>query len=64
MLYCRKHDLAFCSFHKNECLDNCKLEEEARAEFCVICSGLLMRKSENKITNDQIKIPNKSRNSL
>jgi hypothetical protein len=46
MLYCRKHDLAFCSTHENECFDNCKLEEESKAEFCAVCSGILKKKED------------------
>jgi hypothetical protein len=64
MLYCRMHDLAFCSAHKDECFNNCKLKNEPKAKFCAICSGLLKRKSENKITNDQIKRTNQPRDSF
>lgn len=45
MLYCRYHDLAFCSAHLGQCLrPDCRLVDDPRSQFCSICSGILAPK--------------------
>lgn len=41
MKYCRKHDLAFCEKHLDQCGERCTLADDPRAVFCAVCSGLL-----------------------
>jgi hypothetical protein len=50
--YCRYHDLAYCHKHSaTPCFSrDCKLEDEPRAKFCAICTGLVaaVPKEESK----------------
>jgi hypothetical protein len=43
VLYCKRHDLAFCNQHKGHCLSpNCVLAQNEDALFCSVCAGRLV----------------------
>lgn len=45
--YCRKHDIALCASHADECFggDRCDQRPDDRPEFCSVCSGILLPKA-------------------
>jgi len=57
ILYCRRHDLAYCEKHgENPCFSkSCILHQEPRATFCCICSGL--RKPDESKPNESSESP-------
>lgn len=43
MLYCKRHDLTFCSQHVGMCLgENCVLAESEDAQWCSVCCGVIL----------------------
>ena len=51
MLYCKRHDLAFCGEHIGQCLGSepCYYAENPDAKFCAVCSGLLLPTPPKKL---------------
>lgn len=43
VLYCSRHDLAFCEEHKDQCLAHCRLVHNPDVKTCSVCSGLLAK---------------------